>query len=180
MKRLLFITTLAFIAISTYAQEIRVKYPNFGYRSFVGAGVFLDDIAEGFSISTSHGMQLSPAFFVGGGFAIQHVNIYSEDPESNSYGCVPIFINLQWDWLKKKVAPFIDLRLGTQFGGLTGTYFAPAFGCRFGHFNLALSVETKQCTYYEKNTKQGEWFLKETEKSIVVPSIRLFFDMGAR
>ena len=158
----------------------KLKYPNYGYRCILsGAEVFIHSVAEGFSLSMIHGMQITPKIFVGGGLGIQRIKIYDDaNPNLYTYGCIPIFTNMRYDMVKGSFSPFMDLRLGLQFGGLDGFYFSPSVGCRFGHFNLSLGVETKQCIYHEK--KQKDWGFYETQKSITVPTLRLAFDMGAR
>lgn len=110
-----------------------------GYKGFVdlsyglGTGDFGEDRIE---ISTTHGKQLSPNFFVGGGAALE----YLFDSEVIA---VPIFIDGRANLLDNKISPFIDLKIGYSFFDAQGFYLNPTLGCRIGTggssaFNLGI------------------------------------------
>jgi hypothetical protein len=100
-----------------------------GYKGFfeagytVGLGDYgIDRIAIA---STTHGYQINPNIFVGGGIA---VNYFSDSEAWN----LPIFGNFRYTFLDNKISPFIDAKVGYAILDVDGFYFNPSVGCRFG------------------------------------------------
>lgn len=88
-------------------------------------------------ISTSHGYQFSPRFFLGAGVGFQ--------PSVNSSGAdlVPLFIQARTDQTWGKFTPFGDLRVGYNMCDGGGLYLSPSVGYRFNwgrRLNLNVGV----------------------------------------
>lgn len=92
---------------------------DFGYT--VGTGVFGEDRIE---LSTSHGYQFNPYLFTGIGFGA-HYYLDSEVVE------IPIYFHTRATFLKGRISPFADFKIGYSVYDATGLYMHPAIGCRF-------------------------------------------------
>ncbi len=100
----------------------------FGYRGFVdlggtiGVGDYADHRVE---FSTSHGIQVCPYFFIGGGFGLN----YYFDSELFE---IPVFAQLRSEFLNHRISPFFDLKIGYTVFDAQGFYMTPSVGCHFG------------------------------------------------
>ena len=106
-----------------------------GYRGFfsVGGTIGVGDYSlSRFELSTSHGYQVCPYFFAGAGLSYSYwcTGWWG----LNYHGLTP-FLNLRSDFLNKPITPFFDARLGYTFIDVSGVYFCPSIGCRFGGKN---------------------------------------------
>lgn len=136
MKRL-GIILLFLVSISSFAKSQNV-YGNC-YRGFVDVGynIGVGDYQFGrFEISSSHGYQVNPFFFVGAGFGLHFMSEYETPNMSialdvrDSSVEIPLFANLKCNFTKSKVAPFIDLKAGTFVTNNGGLYANISGGCR--------------------------------------------------
>ncbi|MDE6395892.1 MAG: hypothetical protein K2K84_01315, partial [Muribaculaceae bacterium] len=75
-------------------------------------------------VTTSHGYQINPTFFVGAGIGMERCTKFDD-------WVAPVFAQGRADFLFGKFTPFADLRLGYQFGQGGGVYFSPTVGYRF-------------------------------------------------
>ena len=150
MKRLLFILIL----ISTVAT-VEAKQPKRGYRGFlewsssIRSEVFDEDefthkkqreamFCAG--LSTSHGYQINPVFFVGAGINLECL--------CNNFEFIsPVFLQGRADFLFGKFTPFADLRIGYNLVPDSEIYLSPTIGYRFNwgrkmgvNIGLGLSV----------------------------------------
>ncbi len=128
-----------------------VKLDRTGYRGFadIGGGFGVGENGDGvFSISTSHGYQFNPYFFLGGGVGIDaHIG----------WGgvCLPIFADARWYFFEKgRSALFIGTKLGYSI--LDGLYFNPTFGVSIGlnrklaiNVTFGYSLQQAEFWYYE-------------------------------
>lgn len=76
-----------------------------GYRGFLDAGytVGVGDTAEGrFEVSTSHGYQLCPYLFIGGGVSFQYFH-------SDEVLEIPVYAHLRSELTRSRIAPIVDL-----------------------------------------------------------------------
>ena len=103
-----------------------------GYRGFIdygflyGTGDF--DGSTMNEIMTTHGYQIVPQLFVGGGIG---VHLYKFDGADDIKYDLPIFADIRWDILTTKFTPFVDIKGGYSVtGNFTGAYFSPSIGCR--------------------------------------------------
>lgn len=113
----------------------------------LGVGDFSD--AGRLSLTTSHGVQINPYLFVGGGTT---VNYYP----SASYFSLPLFANVRGSFMDNSISPFVDLKIGYTIFDVTGFYFSPSIGCRFGlqngnGVNVSLGYEMQKGTLEESN-----------------------------
>ena len=125
------------------------------YRGFVGEGAVIYpnenvDLSS-VQIYTSHGCQITPSLYIGGGFA---VNYPIED-----YVNIPFFAHIRSEFhkaLDKRASPYVDARIGYSLGEMEGFYFNPSVGCHiyFGKTKLGLSAGIGYdllCDYYYEN-----------------------------
>ena len=123
--------------------RLRSTYALFAKRS-VGTHI---------EISTTHGYQFNPYFFLGGGFSML-VRSLTDD------GCTfPFFADFKANFNKKRFSPYGDFKIGysvnaeEELGG--GIYINPSLGYRFGlHSRLAATVSLgymfQQVDYYKE------------------------------
>ena len=149
MKRLIILFIAALLSAGTYAADTANDNPPLtkkeqrrtlrGYKGFVEVGVgfshhnynyigspYVDKTQIGFfaDASTIHGYQFSKVFFLGGGVGI------TECTETNVM--VPIFADLRFNLLDKRISPVIDVRGGYAVGDHNGGYVSLNIGARFG------------------------------------------------
>ena len=112
------------------------RYRGFVEESFViGTGEVAFSRAQ---ISTSHGCQINPYLYAGGGLGIN----YWTDTEDGSF---PVFAHVRSEFhkaLNKRVSPFAEEKIGDSVGNVEGFYCRPEAGCHiyFGKTKLGLSI----------------------------------------
>lgn len=114
-----------------------------GYRGFVDGGFTAgyDFMVE--LINTSHGYQINPHFFVGGGMGLHIAAI-------EGGVIVPIFADVRVNFLKHKISPFVDYKVGASVGTWPGFYTSLIGGCKLNKFNVGLgfTLGTTEMYYY--------------------------------
>lgn len=75
-------------------------------------------------VTTSHGYQINPMFFVGAGLGM-------ERHTTSDNWIAPVFVQSRLDLLLGRFTPFADIRLGANLSSGTGIYFSPSIGYRF-------------------------------------------------
>lgn len=111
------------------------------YRGFVEESIIIGTGEVAFTrtnVSTSHGCQINPYLYVGGGLGITYW-IDNED------GSIPLFAHVRSDFhkaLNKRFSPFVEAKAGYSLGNVEGFYCRPAAGCHiyFGKTKLGLSI----------------------------------------
>lgn len=132
-----------------YSWERAPRYRGFvGFSSTVGVGEAEDYV--GVKLYTSHGCQINPFFYIGGGLGLQGwIYTYDEyDVYEDSYDLfgIPLFVHARGEFHKafrKNISPYWDAKMGYTAGGdYNGFYFSPQVGCHFcfGHSLCGLSV----------------------------------------
>ena len=117
---------------------------DFGYRGFVDLGFTVGlgyDYGGRVAFFTSHGVQILPQLYVGGGVGVNY--FYDLDGVS-----IPLFVDVRTDLKKAKISPFVDLKLGYSVADIKGFYLSPTIGCRFNRFSLGLSYEMQKFDFY--------------------------------
>lgn len=111
-----------------------------GYRGYAEVGGMVDfdypDLFGVFELSTSHGYQFSPHFYLGAGVALHAYSLMDVVQ-------VPVFGETRVHLLKRWVSPFLGMRAGYAVSENEGLYLNPMVGVRFGfkkHFGLNVSV----------------------------------------
>lgn len=109
------------------------------YRGFVDAGYTfgIDDYKFGrIEVNTSHGFQINPYVYVGGGAGFHFMSSY-ETPDMqypldirDSKVDVPVFANIRGNLTKGKITPFLDLKGGMFVTNSGGLYVSASLGCR--------------------------------------------------
>ena len=169
-----------------------------GYHGFIEAGYSVNPSAPTISvnwseINTIHGYQVNPNLFVGVGVGF-HFLEDTKTAEIDGYPHwkressteIPLFANFKWTILKKKVSPFIDLRLGHYLTNSSGVYESAGIGCRFAlkHnqaiYALASYSVTKfrfQESYmYNVGKYDYKWAYKDFDESQNVVSVKLGYE----
>lgn len=129
MKRLLLLFAVAVLSLSAVASQ-----PQRGYRGFIDWDNNLTQYDLWYKgnhktyyytgVSTSHGFQFNPNFFLGAGLGLQYNSF------SKSY-IVPVFLQARTDQRFGKFTPFGDLRVGYSCTDGGGLYLSPTIGYRF-------------------------------------------------
>ena len=128
-----------------YSENDYYYFPNKGYKGFIdigysygtGSRVGSTEMSgeNRFEFSTSHGILFTPYLFLGLGVGLHFYTGYNDDGNYYSYDKmvteIPVFMHLRSHFIDQKVSPFVDVKLGYTVYEVTGTYFAPAVGCRF-------------------------------------------------
>ncbi len=132
-----------------------------GYRGFfdfggtIGTGTFDDNRVE---LSTSHGIQISPHFFLGVGAGYNHYSGLELHE-------IPVFGHVRSEFLDKFVSPFIDIKIGYTVFDEMGFYMNPSVGCRIAlprktglSFSVGYTMQKFDIYYYDDNGDfWGEW-----------------------
>ena len=92
-------------------------------------------------IYTTHGFQFNPYLYVGAGAGIRL---------GDSYTAIPIYADVNYTMLKKKVSPFIDAKIGYSLLDASGFYMNPGIGVSW-NFYKGLSVFLKVGYTYNAN-----------------------------
>lgn len=133
-------TILLLLSLASLVPSATARQPQRGYRGFVdlvsnirsqNVGILdingnIDvyrEIAVYSGISTSHGYQINPVFFVGAGIGMELCG--------DNTGVVPLFAHGRADLKFGRFTPFGDIRLGTNLAEGGGIYFSPSVGYRF-------------------------------------------------
>ena len=111
------------------------------YRGFIGEGLVIGtgDYSQNRNyIYTSHGMELSPGFFLGAGVEAT----YWWGLEEWNF---PVFVDTRIEFhksMRKNFSPYIAAKVGYSLGNIDGLYIAPQVGCHFyfGHSKVGISA----------------------------------------
>ncbi len=139
MKKFLFslavIASVVFSSQSTKAQD----YFKNGYRGYADLGYTIgvgDYELNRFEISTTHGYQVNPYFFIGAGVGFHFMpkyetkGMYIAHDTRDSKVSIPLFVDFRGTFTKTKLAPFIDIKLGHFVTNGDGFYASASAGCR--------------------------------------------------
>lgn len=145
-------TTLSMIPLKGNAQS---------YKGSIEGGRTLhtDDMGL-FSTTdfyTTHGVQLNPYLYVGAGAGVRI---------GDSYTSIPLYGDVRYTILKKKVSPFIDVKVGYNLLDAAGFYMNPGAGVNW-NFYKGLSVFLKVGYTYNSKTydswQKPSEFIKSTD-----------------
>lgn len=101
-----------------------------------------------YEVSTTHGYQVNPHFFVGAGVAFHFLPEYKDAvsmdgkpyAKRNSSTEIPLYVDVKWNILNMKFSPVIDVRLGHYVTNGSGAYASVGVGCR-------MSLKNHQALY---------------------------------
>lgn len=146
MKKIFLLFAMMTAFIGCFAQT------NSGYRGFADLGytIGVGDYDFGrFEISTTHGYQVNPYFFLGGGVGFHFMQSYETKgmeialDKRDSKVSIPLFADFRGTFSKRKFAPFADLKLGYFVTNNDGFYGNISAGCRMtvkGNQAVSLSI----------------------------------------
>ena len=147
MKKFLLALCVILAGISANAQDF-----NRGYRGYADLGytIGVGDYEFGrFEISTTHGYQVNPYFFVGAGVGFHFMSKYEtkgmEIPLDvrDSKVSIPLYVDFRGTFMKTKFAPFVDVKLGHFLTNHDGFYANASAGVRMktvGKQAVSLSI----------------------------------------
>ena len=128
---------LIIFAVFLFANTATANEPQKGYRGFVDANVDLAFTQNGYGnntlktyygISTSHGYQFNPHFFLGAGLMVErsHPGNYSEFLQ----GTFPFFVQARTDRKIGRLPLYADVRIGGVIFGEYRLFISPTVGYR--------------------------------------------------
>lgn len=163
MKRTV-LSIVALLAVSAcFAQTISVPQENAavripsGYQGFIDQGPalrFMEDWSSSICVSTTHGFYFSENVYVGVGVSFEG---------NNDLFVMPLYTALKYNFsYSTKVAPTVQLRIGSYLGNNIGTYGDLAFGLRFGSSrDFAINVMVA-ASYFSKYTERESYVWDNT------------------
>ncbi|MDE5727520.1 MAG: hypothetical protein K2H94_05275 [Duncaniella sp.] len=165
MKRISLILLSLLVCLAVLARQ-----PERGYRGFLDWNNSLTSYAYMYTpeahrltayysgISTSHGYQITPVWFVGAGLSVEHSRNVGEY-------IIPVFLQGRADLKLGKLTPFADIKAGYNLTDGGGAYLSPMIGYRFNWgrklgINLGLGATLKNIGVqtYEMTVVPGESF----------------------
>ncbi len=126
------------ISIMANAQKPNVEhYDNYttkGFRAIFDLGKTLGGDFSSTLISAVYGKQINSQNFAGGGIMLEWGG------DKVNFGLLGDYRYEIWD---SKISPFVDGRIGINFtGDGAGMMVNPTVGIPYGHFNLAMGLES--------------------------------------
>ena len=148
MKKIIFLLCALIAGLSANAQDNFTR----GYRGFADLGYTIgigDYEFNRFEISTTHGFQVCPYFFVGAGVGFHFMSKYETngmkyalDTRESNTG-IPLYADFRGTFTKTKFAPLVDVKLGHFLSNGDGFYANVSAGFRIrtiGKQSVNLSI----------------------------------------
>ena len=139
MKKFFMTLALALGIMSVDAQtKDYVDYER-GYRADIAVST---SISEQYTLSTSHGFSFGNGLYVGGGvgFTAETFLNFEDEP----HYLVPLFADVKYTFLNKRVSPFVSARVGGVFNTeykMNRMLINPMVGINVRHFTVGLGYE---------------------------------------
>lgn len=143
-------------------------------------------------INTIHGYQANPYFFVGAGVGFHYFPKYSSNKIDGvplwkrDASCeIPLFFNMRWTILNKRITPFVDARFGHYVTNHSGIYATGGIGCRLSmKKNQALYVTASYAAtkirYKESNLMPARyayyWYYENTDEDQSAVSLKIGYE----
>ena len=110
-----------------------------GYRADIAVST---SISEQYTLSTSHGFSFGNGLYVGGGvgFTAETFLNFEDAP----HYLVPLFADVKYTFLNKRVSPFVSARVGGVFNTeykMNSMLINPMVGIDVRHFTVGLGYE---------------------------------------
>lgn len=150
MLKNLFVVALLVMSVSkTFAQKSQdVKYQ--GEFSVSTAICAAEGLNNPFNFETVHGIRVNKYVSVGFGLGFNLFTFTDNGKDAEGF-LLPLFVDVKWYILDRKVSPYVSLDMGynfgvgNHFGEYAGMYIAPGAGVSFklkgkGAFNLGLAL----------------------------------------
>lgn len=189
-KKKLFIVVFILTATFVRAQNIS----NNCYRGYIDGGytVGVGDYPFGrFEVNTSHGYQITPNFFVGGGVGMHFMGTYETPAASipldvrKSKVDIPLFVNARFNTTDGKYVPFIDLKAGKYLTYEGGLYLNLSVGCRIAveeknavNIHMGYTIENLEFETFHSfiSTSSMNYIRKGTLRSTEGVSIKIGYE----
>lgn len=149
-----------------------------GYSAQINSDFFVSSHMIGPTITTVHGFRFNPKISIGLGTGFRF-DAFNDDLS------IPVFANVRYDILDRKISPFMAANSGIAIGiGKlnTGFYGSFDFGCRFKRFSLSTGVETtksRETDYYMVPEWNGDGFYYSgKDYSCDIQSINFILRLG--
>ena len=139
MKKFFMTLALALGILSVDAQtKDYVDYER-GYHADIAVST---SISEQYTLSTSHGFSFGNGLYVGGGvgFTAETFLNFEDAP----HYLVPLFADVKYTFLNKRVSPFVSARVGGVFNTeykMNRMLINPMVGINVRHFTVGLGYE---------------------------------------
>ncbi|MCI1719979.1 MAG: hypothetical protein LKM37_03000 [Bacteroidales bacterium] len=131
-----------------------------GYRGFVDNGYTVgvgDYSLDRYDISTTHGCQINPFVFVGGGIGVvyfdadnnNHDNYnssYFNDYDDNLYS-FKMFADVRFHFLPTTISPYLDFKSGFMAGDIHGPTFNASLGISLRNLDLSIGFNWLRYNY---------------------------------
>lgn len=129
-NRLLTLLFLTLLSCSLYAQKGYRGNVEFGSCFLIGDNYpyppfYSNDAFIYYNVSTTHGYQFTPYFFIGAGVGFMGWK--------NAYGLenCPLFADARLNLSSKRWKPFIDCRIGIDLVNNSSLYISPSIGIQY-------------------------------------------------
>ena len=139
MKKFFMTLALALGILSVDAQSKDYVDYERGYRADIAVST---SISEQYTLSTSHGFSFGNGLYVGGGvgFTAETFLNFEDAP----HYLVPLFADVKYTFLNKRVSPFVSARVGGVFNTeykMRRMLISPMVGINVRHFTVGLGYE---------------------------------------
>jgi opacity protein-like surface antigen len=139
MKKFFMTLALALGILSVDAQSKDYVDYERGYRADIAVST---SISEQYTLSTSHGFSFGNGLYVGGGvgFTAETFLNFEDAP----HYLVPLFADVKYTFLNKRVSPFVSARVGGVFNTeykMNRMLINPMVGINVRHFTVGLGYE---------------------------------------
>lgn len=137
-----------------------------GYRGFVSSGYTAgvgDYSLNRFEVSTTHGYQINPFVFVGGGIGLDYFDsdnysghhydedyYYDWDDDEGLYG-VKFYVAMRFNFLPGPITPFFDIKAGGMAGDIFGPTVETSLGVSIWHLDLSVGFHYLRYNYSNGN-----------------------------
>lgn len=164
MKKILTLAITACLCASAMAQnEFRDRH--MAYKGFADIGLgstFTNgESATTFTLTTSHGVQLTPKAFIGAGIG---VNLATTSITDGSTVFCPIFAQARCNLLETHISPYLDFKGGGSVGDFKGGYLEPSFGVSMPVANRFAIDFSFAYTLYTHREKYEDWGFSSSER----------------
>lgn len=139
MKKFFMTLALALGVLSVDAQSKDYVDYERGYRADIAVST---SISEQYTLSTSHGFSFGNGLYVGGGVGFTAETFLNF--EGAPHYLVPLFADVKYTFLNKRVSPFVSARVGGVFNTeykMNRMLINPMVGINVRHFTVGLGYE---------------------------------------
>ena len=139
MKKFFMTLALASGVLSVDAQTKGYVDYERGYRADIAVST---SISEQYTLSTSHGFSFGNGLYVGGGIGFTAETFLNF--EDAPHYLVPLFADVKYTFLNKRVSPFVSARVGGVFNTeykMNRMLINPMVGINVRHFTVGLGYE---------------------------------------